>query len=249
VDNLFWVAVIFTLVLIGMITLWRGWRGMVLYLFMYGGLMLAWPYPNNRLISVTMPFLVTALLTGARAIASALPDMAYRIVLIALPVIMAAGTIERNIDRYELGAHCDRSKPLSQGNCYADQPRTGALVRAADYVRANALKGDIAVSSKAPSVYFLTSIRTEPSRTMRAYGLAVVDTLRARRIRFVILSRFFRADDGMLAEALLPRCSELRVEFAELPETLIVSPLPPGESAPGTCDAFREYKRGLEGID
>jgi hypothetical protein len=243
-DNLAWIIALFTLIPLGLFVLWRAWVAVPVYLVMYAGLMVAWPYPSDRLLGVVAPLLFLALLLGAHTALRRVPVPGRAAALGALLALVVLGNARRAAERYEDGARCDRAHPYLPDGCY--DVRALGLIRASEALRAHSADGDMVVSSKGASVHYLSGRLTMPARLMTGFaGGTLVDTLRARRFRHVILTLYSDGADGALAESMLPRCHEFGVEADYLPAALLLSVLPVGQTSDAACAAVPRFVRGF----
>jgi hypothetical protein len=236
IDNLVWCAVIFVLVPIGIFVLWKSWRAMALYLILYCGLLVAWPYSAYRVFSVILPALTLAMFIGAKTVADRYAPRATHWVFAVLTVLLVVGATRQNMGRYKTWATCDRDNPHAVGGCHT--PVENTMIKAAEVISTQGGPDDLIVTSKGATMHFLTNRKTVPSRSLHGYGSAVVDTLRARGIRYVLLAVLIGWEEAPLAASIQPRCNEMRLEVSDLPYGVLLSVLPPGETAPEACAAI-----------
>jgi hypothetical protein len=248
-DNVAWTIAAFSLGAFGVWKLWPQWRSVSVYLVSYAALMVAWPYADNRLLSVTVPFAFLAILLSVHDLSARLGPRGRAGVMLAVTALLAFGAGKRDLARYDEANLCNRREPSLQG-CYDEHG--SALVEVAQAARRLSAPGDVIVASKAPGVHFLTERLTVPARQLAGYSEgAVVDTLRERGIRWVILTSYLPDVDGALARAMEPRCNELSVAHAALPNAVLLSVDPPRTSAqpPETSCAAISTLSGLFAAD
>lgn len=248
IDNAAWLAAVLILVPAGLLVLWKSWRAMALYVVLYCGLMLLWPYPSGRLLSVIGPCLKLAMLLGMYEVAKRLHPRAGVPAVLVLVGLFVTGAINGNLARYRAAAVCDRSQPLAANACH--NPVEHAMINAANHLITHSSPSDLVVTSKGASLYYLSKRATVPSgRVRRLFDGQIVDTLRAYGIKYVLLGQFIASEDGRLAELLMPRCRDVRVEWSGLPAGLLVSILPPGETSDDACSQIDSFRQTVNSRD
>lgn len=241
-DNVLWVLVIFVLVPIGVIALWRRWTAMSIYVVLYSLLMVVWPYPSGRLLSAIIPTMIVAVLLGAKAVFLRAAPRATSAALIVLVFVFVLGAMQRDIDRSAHLAGCDRAHPLDANGCHNSLEH--GMIHASDYLKTNARPTDVLVTSKGATMYFLSDRKTLPSRSfMKLPEGTVTDSLRAHGVRYVLLGGFIKDEDGRLADALKPECRNFRVEWNGLPAAVLLSVLGPDEHAQEACELIPAFQQ------
>ena len=249
IDNAAWLGAICVLLLAGVVLLWNRWRAMSAFLVLYGMLLVAWPYTQDRLVGVVVPMIFLAMLLGARTLAERLPRRVGVAAVAVLVALMALGNAQRGLGRDAERRQCDRALPYTSAPCYDVPERArGArmLYTAGEYLRTHSNSDDVIVASKPASVYFLTGRRTLGARNAQPVpDSSLAKSLRARNIRFVLLTFYFEGEDGGVARGLLPDCRAVRVEANMLPDALVLS-LPDGDTAsPDACAPLEQFLRGF----
>jgi 4-amino-4-deoxy-L-arabinose transferase-like glycosyltransferase len=233
VDNWFWLAISVILLLTGWLVLWRRWRAAAVYVLMYLGILLIWPYTDDRLLAPLVPLALLAFLLGALGVARALPARGRRPALVGLIALLTFGAGRGALERLRLYRDCDRSNPLVSRACYKDE--TLAMVAAAGYLREHAAPGDIVLSASPASMNYLSGHPIEVlSLLVGLPAESASDTLRARRIHFVVVPV------PWAARALLPTCGHYQVSAEYLPFALLLSTAEPSGS-PDACSALRKF--------
>jgi len=241
VDNLVWVGACAVFLTVGFVVLWRVWRVAAAYLLLYAGLLLAWPWPDPRLLLPVVPLALLAFLLGARRVVGRLPVRARNPVFGVLVTLLAIGALRLALERDATISQCDRANPGTSPGCYDDDTRS--MVAAARYIRDHAGPGDLVLTAKPPSMYFLSGHRTEPSWLLLQRPAAETShALREWKIRFVLLTGLLPYETELLAPMLLTSCREFQVEASLSPHTLLLSTSPSRETA-DACASLTAYVR------
>ena len=129
VDNGLWLLVLVIGIGVGFVQLWRRLRPVVLYLLVYLGLLVVWPYLMTRYLGPILPLLVLSLLLGVQAIVMRLlasRNVAARAamgVAAALAVVLALSGAFQDVSRLALVAECDRAAPTVSPGCFGQEQR------------------------------------------------------------------------------------------------------------------------------
>jgi hypothetical protein len=185
-----------------------------------------------------------AMFLGLKALISRFSSRVALPVFGTLTLLMLIGATTQNADRFEDGAMCNRAEPLALYGCH--DAVENVMLKSRAFLAKHAVPNDIIATSKGASMYFLTNLKTTPARYLAGYrNGAVVDTLRARGIRFVLVGVIVPHEDGPLVDALLPRCNELRVEANNMPVGVMLSVLSPGDTTGDACSFLPPLRRAI----
>ena len=222
-DNWVWLLLNGVLLTTGWVILWRRWRAAAVFLPVYIGLVLVWPYMDGRLLVPLIPLGIMALLLGAQRVARLLPLRGRTVALGLVVALLTVGAGQGALKRLVGYRACDRANPFASHGCYSEE--TLALAAAASWLRQHSDPADIVLSQYPASMNYLSGHRTE------SLGLATLptqnarDTLRARNIRFVVVTV------PWTAQTLLSSCTGLRLEADYSPFALVLSTAELGDSA------------------
>jgi hypothetical protein len=245
IDNAAWLGIISVLLLVGVFLLWNRWRALAAFLVVYCLLLVAWPYTQDRLVGVVVPMIFLTMLLAARSLADRLPQRVGVAAISTLVVLLAIGNAQRGFGRDAERQHCDRTLPYLSPACYDVPERArGArtLYTAGEYIRTRSKPGDVVVASKPASVYFLTGRRTLGARNAQPIpDSSLINSLRARNVRFVLVTFYFEGEDGGVARGLLPDCRAVRVEANLLPDALVLSLPDSAPASPDACAPLEEF--------
>jgi len=221
----------------GFFLLWRAWKAAAAYLFIYMVIILFWTWQDGRLLNPIIPLALLAMFLGLRWIAGMLPRRVGMAAMVAVWGLAAFGAAHRAEQRISRFAACDHAAPPSRSGCY--DPGNTSMAAAAEYLKAHAAPGDVALGNKPFSIYFLTGHPTEEVTILRSTpeGQAA-DTLRARHVRFVIVQPSY----PWLLKQIVKSCHGFLVEKDLLPDALLLSTRPPNDSSPDACAALGKMK-------
>ncbi len=231
-DNWAWLGVDAVLLIAGWLILWRSWRAAAVYVPAYLGLVLIWPYMDDRTLVPTIPLLLMAYLLGAHRVAQWLPLRGRRLALGGLLALLALGAGQGALERLFKYRDCDRANPWVSRGCYPDQ--TLALLAAARYLREHTTTTDIVLTPSPASMNYLSGHPSEVlSLLVRVPPESASDTLRTRRIRFVVVAV------PWAARILLPTCGQYQLAADFPPFALLLSTSEPRNSD-NACPALRK---------
>jgi hypothetical protein len=244
VDNLAWVGVTVVLLAAGLVALWETWRIAAVYLVLYAGVLLAWPWADHRLVGPMVPLALLTMLLGARLLAGYLPARARGPALAAVWGLLALGALQGASQRLRLYRDCDRARPYRSAGCY-DEIAVG-MAAGSDALRQRAAPDDVVLvtNTKAATISFLSGHPTAPAEFLLGVPPdSTAAVLRARKIRFVFVTGMVRRERRELAKALLASCHELRFEGSFPPRAALFSTDPAESLAADACAPLGELVR------
>jgi hypothetical protein len=235
VDNLAWLGINAVAITAGFVVFWRKWRAAAVYALLYFGLVLIWPFEDGRLLIPMMPLLLLAFLLGARWLTGLLPvglRTPAMAILVALPVL---GTLQGAYERFSRYRSCDRADPYTSAGCY--DPARLTLLAGARYLKAHAPPGAVVLTREPASIQYFSGHPTEPvGVVLRGRPARAIDTLRARKIQFVLVTR------PWFARRLLDSCGALQFDTSFRPDALVLS-VPAGTPTSNACVELHEMAR------
>jgi len=235
VDNILWLLFNAVVITAGFLIFWKKWRAAAVYFLVYFGFVLIWPFKDGRLLIPMIPLIFLAFLLGARWLTGLAPLRARAPLMAILVALPALGALRDSSEAFSRYRDCDRAAPYSSAGCY-DQARL-TLAAGAEYLKTHAAPGAIVLTREPATVNFLSGHRTEPVGVLFSDrpGTAV-DTLRARKIEYVLVTR------PWMARRLLDACGKLHVEADFPPDALVLS-VPAGEPTTDACARLQEMSR------
>jgi len=135
VDNGIWLLILVVGIGVGFVQLWRRLRPVALYLLVYLGLLVVWPYLMTRYLGPILPLLALSLLLGvhdtvmrllAWRLAAASRLVAVRAAIggaAAVAVVLALSGAHQDMSRLGLLAQCDRAAPTMSPGCFGQEQR------------------------------------------------------------------------------------------------------------------------------
>jgi hypothetical protein len=236
IDNVVWVVVQLLLLSVGTLVFWRKSRVVALFVFLYGGLLLVWPWGISRLLIPLLPYLLAALLIGAYQLTRSLPAVARGAALAALVLLLSVGAVRGVLARDARARACERNNPIPSEQCYNVEARS--IASAALFLREHAPPGSVVLTYYPPVVNFVSGHLTEYSRIVgRIPQGQAARVLRERGIGYVLLSRRL----GPVARNLLLSCRELTVEGRFPPNAFVISMATPSDPSQNACGVLTEF--------
>ncbi len=224
---------------VGVWTLRRRWPAVGVFLLLSLAILLVFPWPVGRLLTVLLPWLVATLLIGSAAIAAAAGSRRGGSIALGIAVLLAGFGLAGQVDAAQREQRCRNSAPFVDPRCYQEQDRN--YVAAASFIRNNLPKQAVIAASKPSIIYVLTGRRTLP---LELFGTTRIDRLLppAGPVDAILLSRLIPYEPAGVGPRLLEQCAALTL-LAHFPSgTLLLGPRPTGGESPGdACDALRRY--------
>lgn len=236
-----WGTLLAVLCLVGLGLMWRRWRQAVLYVVVYGAVLLAWPIRSSRFLYGVTPLIILATMVTVETFTRAnrlLRGIALTVFALAL---VAGGAVGWAADWREL-QDCDRARPLERPGCFTEDART--LYVAARALGSSALPGGAALAVHDPMVAYYSGRKTANMLTaMRGDSAAYLPDLQARGIRYIIFGRTQGAELRMLAPRVARWCHRLELAIWVPPRALAYRIRNPDEpDDPGaSCHSIAAY--------
>ena len=243
VDNAVISAVTLLAMLAGMVTLFRRWPIAIIYMLLYGVLLVVWPYHRPRFMEPLIPVMLATSLLGISVIVGrfrahwALPAMALATALLVF------GGIRRTTDLVEFRASCGPLSLAEPPACM--QADRASLLRTLDYIDRNTPDDAVFVTAKPEALFFYTNRQSVLLQaTFVGEWESYVGDLRRKGVDYVILGSLHADELVRLAPRLEPLCSELEVEAFFPPRTYLLrlgNSESPGES--DACQALEDHRK------
>jgi len=242
IDNILTLMLLAICLPVGSMLLWRRSRTAVIYVAVYGAMIVSFPYVASRLLEPIIPLVMLVFLLGAWEWRRQLPVRTRNVAIAALLIAVGIGAALSARDAVAEVASCDRNDIYADRRCYTIRARSLAL--ASHYVRDNAAPGEFALAWRASSVAFLSGHQTESELIAEQFPSGyLADSLRVRNIRYVILTPISNAELGPLSNALLASCMGFRLEHRYPGGVMLFSPTPSSSVTDDACAALTDFKR------
>jgi hypothetical protein len=229
-DNLFWLVTMGGTAMVGLMVFLRRWPAAVAYLLISGGVLLAWPWPIDRLVAPLVPILVATILVGAATLAGSGHNRLRTIVAAAVTGTVVAAAVAASLTRAREFS-CNRGAPYSDPGCYPASAR--GLVAAARFARDSLPTDAVIATSKPSTVYYFGERVTVPFSTLAQRADA---DPRALGVDYVLVSAIPSGQERSGRGSLRRHCGSWRVRARFDSNTLL---LEPAGTAPGdACEAL-----------
>ena len=111
-------------------------------------------------------------------------------------------------------------------------------------MRDNAAPGEFALAWRAASIHFLSGHQTESALLAQQFPRGLfADSLRARNIRYMILTPTSTMELGLLSSALLASCMNFHLTQRYPGGVLLLEPTPSNLVTEDACAALTEFGR------
>jgi hypothetical protein len=240
-DNLLAISVIVSCALAGVWAAWKRWRLLPIFVVCYLALLVIWPWPVTRFLTLILPFMYALLFVGAALLGSRVGPK-LRIALPAAFALVIAGTSFWAVPG-ELHAisTCDRSSPETSEGCF--RPETREYLSIARWVKDSVPQHAVFVTVKEGTFAYLTGKDAIPFlRIVGVDSTNVMDQMRSLGATHIVLAQLARGE-RLLAHQLLPNCEELALTHLFSPVAMVLAITAPGAEPPATnaCQSLSTY--------
>ncbi len=255
IDNIVLSFAVLTGLLAGLLVLLKRWRVAGIYLVLYAGALMAYPFVRARFLEPVLPLLVTGFLLGAGAlVARVRPRWATPTIVILGLMLTVTGAV-RSTPRIARQMACGPIDVENPPNCLSAQQ--SSFLRAVSYVSGNTDPNDIFATKMPETLYYYTgrqSIDTDLALTVNP--AAFLDYLNEQGADWALLT----AGSRKFASMLWVHCEKLDVERSfnrrtvlfRIPSRAISGAERPGRDAAEACaaldDFLSDYPRDAEGV-
>ncbi|MFQ5745747.1 MAG: hypothetical protein ACE5HF_00835 [Gemmatimonadota bacterium] len=232
----------------GFVLLTRRWRAGALYLFLYLGLLLLWPWQRGRFVEPILPLLAAALLLGVGRVAGLL---GRRWGLATAAVLSVALTVAGGVKSVRAAAReagCERLELEGSRDCLSKDH--ASFFDALAFARRGLGPGTRLLTVVPEPVYLYTGLPSVVAKpALRADPGAFLDYLRSAGATHILLGRLRSSEVHDLEVRIEANCRELDVAYADAPRTFIFSIPDSGTAAGdgGACRAIESYRAFNEG--
>jgi hypothetical protein len=239
-DNAAWLVINLVALSVGLWVLWKRWPAVAVYLVVYLGAVIVWPWQDGRLLIPLLPFGMLAFLLGLERASTWLPARFQRPAFAGVAALALGGAGLGAWDRAVALRSCERSAPPAVSGCY--DANNASLAAAADYLREHAEPGAAVATMKPYSMHFLSRHPAEPASILRgAPEGRMDDVLRENGIRYVLVRRAF----VWMAQAAKASCPGFVVAADLRPQGLLLATREPGDVQPDACSALTDLTADL----
>lgn len=220
VDNALVSVLSILTVTVGMIHFFRRWPVAIIYMLLYGILLVVWPYHRPRFMEPLIPLLVACSLLGLSVVAGRFrPVWAVPAVAVAT-VLLVFGGAWRTADLVQFRSSCGAFSLEDPPDCL--QIDRASYLRAIAYIDRHTPDESVFVTAKPEALYYYANRRSVLLQaTLAGDGDDYVDDLRRQGVDYVVLGSLHSDELLRLAPLLEPQCSELEVEAFFPPRTYL----------------------------
>jgi hypothetical protein len=243
VDNAFISVITLLAVLVGMIHLFRRWPVAIVYMLLYGVLLVVWPYHRPRFLEPLIPLLLAASLLGSGVIVGRFrATWAVPAVAVATALLVFGGG-RRTTELVQFRASCGDFSLAEPPDCL--QADRASYLRAIDYIGRRTPNEAVFVTAKPEALHLYTNRQSVLLQaTLVSEEDRYVDDLRRQGVDYVILGSLHTDELQRLAPRLERQCGELEVEAFFPPRTYLFrlgDSGPPGEM--DACQALDDHRK------
>jgi len=170
-DNIAWALLLVGLGGLGLVSTWRRWRILPLYLGAYGGLLAVWTWVIGRFLAPIIPLIVITLLAGADVIRRRYGARLGTALAVGLAAVVVFTGIRADWDEIRAFRGCDRKAPLESPGCFDADQRS--LFAASRFVAANTPDSAVVVTAKDAVVALYSGRKVVRPRAILAADPAV----------------------------------------------------------------------------
>jgi len=235
VDNLFWVAVVFGLVTIGLLVASRRALPLAAYVCTYFTFLALWPHKLSRFLLPMIPFVLLLIAWGAAFVSQRWPRKWLAAVCGLLGALIVVGCLQQYGPKVRASLSCPRLDPWESPACFNEAQRSFfALTR---YVRDNTPATAKFLTTKEATFAFYTDRQVmHPDLAIIKFGADLLPSVSARGIEYLVLSPLIAT---RLPIGLLPVCRRLETVTTFPGTTALLRIRPAASAAPdGTCEAI-----------
>ena len=108
-DNVGWVLLLGTCILVGWLSAWKQWNAAAIYLVAYCGLLAVWPYLLDRFLVPALPLALTFVVVGIATIGRRMARW-HEVPLAALGALLAFFALRADVGMVDKALGCDRTR-------------------------------------------------------------------------------------------------------------------------------------------
>lgn len=242
VDNLIMLVVVLAGSAVGLALLWRKSRAAMLYILLYGAILLQW-WAADRLLVPILPILVPAMIAGLYAIGRRVREPLGWTLAIGMALALSVNGLVRTVAQAQEARACEVVDGIPTGGCLSEDQES--FFQALRYIRDHTPE-DARVYTAKPEPLNLFTGRQAPSREVvwtNAEGFRT--RLQEAGVDYILAGALHHSERRRLPEHLTALCSELTVEAMFPPRTWLFRV---GPGSVGACDAAAAYATANENL-
>jgi len=240
VDNVLWLLVLGVSGIAGVLALFRKWPAAAAHLLLSIGVLLAWPWPIDRLITPVIPLIVAAVLTGGFVLARRLGGKAQQLVPLLLAVPLSfPGLI--SYAAHDTNHRCDH-RDATAFRCLV--PLDRSIVAAAQIIRDSAPPDAVIATAKPATIFYFSGHRTvhllDLLRTENETGSL---DWRSEGVDWILLTNGTPVEHRAATRLLDHYCDGLVVSAPSPRATLLLSATPAAGASRNACPDLQLFLR------
>jgi len=242
-DNVLWVLLLVGLGGLGLVSTWRRWRILPLYLGTYGGLLALWTWVVGRFLAPILPLIVIALLAGTDVIRRRYGARLGTVLAVGLAAVVVFTGVRADWHEIHAVRGCDRKTPLESPGCFDADQRS--LFAASRFVEANTPDSAVVVTAKDAVFAYYSGRRVVRPRAILAADSAVfVARLAESGADYVFLGSTVGIERGPYSHALWRGCTAVDLVDSFPPRSFLFRPATAvaHDTTSAACRALSEYR-------
>ncbi|HSM18404.1 MAG TPA: hypothetical protein VK845_15560, partial [Gemmatimonadales bacterium] len=250
-DNIAWALLLVGLGGLGLVSTWRRWKLLPLYLGAYGGLLAVWTWVVGRFLAPIIPLIVITLLAGADVIRRRYGARLGTALAVGLAAVVVFTGIRADWDEIRAFRSCDRKAPLESPGCFDADQRS--LFAASRFVAANTPDSSVVLTAK-DAVFALYSGRkvVRPRAILAADPAVFIAQLAESGADYVFLGSTVGIELNPYSKSLLPACTALDLVESFPPRSFLFQPAATitSDTTSAACRVLSEYRAWVhEGVN
>jgi hypothetical protein len=208
VDNVFWIAVLVGLGLVGFYAMRKKAPIVPLYFLAYCGVLLLYPYKMTRFFVPAVPILLLGAFVGLATLGRRMGERTRLLALLTLSLTLLISSAPKAIRNSTNLEHCDRSQALTSRACFSDDRL--AFFAAAKYAAEHLPRGSVVTTIKEATFFYYTGHPVLNADLAMAKGKdQLLPYLRSHGVDYVMVSSFVGGAE--VVRPLLPVCGQVEL--------------------------------------
>ncbi|HUQ84647.1 MAG TPA: glycosyltransferase family 39 protein [Gemmatimonadaceae bacterium] len=187
VDNAIVVVLLAVFLSVGVFAVWRRWRLVVLFLAVYGTLLVLWAFAIDRFVEPILPLILLTVLVGSDTTLAWRTRRGAAALTLAIALSIGLRSLTTDVRVLQAAATCDRSNPTESPGCVsADET---AFFQAAKYIGQTTEPNAIVLTAKPRPFYYYSGRRTVNQNIVLSRPPAeTADRVRASGAQYVLIT-------------------------------------------------------------
>lgn len=238
VDNALWLAFAIVTGLVGIRALFSTWRVSVIFVVVYGALLLVWQWPIRRFLLPILPLLALAVLLGLHTLALRRRPTYANALVVGLATVLSLSGLLREREALAAKRGCRPAHTVENPACYIEDQR--GFFAAARFAASRTPANEPVMTAKEATFHYLTGRIALPRDELLARPNDSPTTfLRANGVSTVVLGHL-SFEDIALARRLRQECGAISLDSAFAPRALVLRIETPTATRPA-CAALDRY--------